>query len=182
MIQLHKDFLFVETPPGQIIPCAAELVAVELIGEAAGSIESELIRQAAAAVLHYFRTDLGRTSVTVAEFARALEQALQSLGVATKDLPDSKDISSFDLRQLASNADKEFELSFFPKLRAAVRDRANGTAKVLHFHGLRHCVKSLIGAKRWTPRCQNLNDQIVGYLRDCLILEAPTLSCDVVVR
>ena len=31
--------------------------------------------------------------------------------------------------------------------------------------GLRKAVRKLIGAKKWSPRCQKLNDQIVEYLR-----------------
>ena len=45
MIQLHRDYLLFETAQGQIIPCSAEFVAVELIGEAVGKLDPELVQQ-----------------------------------------------------------------------------------------------------------------------------------------
>src|SRR4051794_24010522 len=131
MIQLHRDYLLFETAEGQIIPCSAEFVAVELIGDAASSLDPELVQQAASAVLHYFKEDLGWTTVSVGEFSKALEQALQALGLRvhpeseceseTKSKAEAKGKStlrSYDLGQLASDG---VELAFFPRLREQVR-------------------------------------------------------------
>src|SRR5260370_1161997 len=105
MIQLHRDYLLFETSQGQIIPCSAEFVAVELIGEAVGSLDPELVQQAASAVLHYFKEDLGWTTVTVGEFSKALEQALQALGLQVhSESTDEEPPRSYDLRQLAAGA------------------------------------------------------------------------------
>jgi hypothetical protein len=182
MIQLHPDYLLFETPAGKIIPCSAELVAVELIGEASADLDPAIVQQAAAAVLHYFRQDLGWSTVTVGEFSRALEQALQALGVKASGPAEERQIRNFDLRQLADGSERGFELSFFPKLREALRTRLESSPKVLRFYGLRGCVKQLVGAKRWSHRCQDLNDQIVEYLRACLVTESPMNSCDLVIR
>jgi hypothetical protein len=181
MIQLHQDYLFVETAPGQIIPCSAELVAVELIGESAGTIDPQVVQEAAAAVLHYFRHDLGWKTVSVGEFSRALEQALQSLGVRLEDSTAKPQVQTIDLRQIASSAERGFELSFFPKLRTLLKSTLVESPQVLRFHGLRGCVKKLVGAKRWSQRCQTVNDQIVNYLRACLASEAQRQSCDLVI-
>lgn len=181
MIQLHRDYLLVETSPGQIIPCSAELVAVELVGEAAGGIDPLVVQEAAAAVLHYFRQDLGWTTVSVGDFSRALEQALQALGIRLEDAADSPKVRTIDLRQVASSAERGFELSFFPKLRNLFQTTLGESPSVLRFHGLRGCVKHLVGAKRWSRQCQSLNDQIVGYLRACLETESAAKSCDLVI-
>src|SRR5215471_16741966 len=100
MIQLHPDYLFFETSSGEIIPCAVDTVAVELIGDAAGALDPEVVQQAAAAVLHYFRQDLGWTTVSVGEFSNALEQALDALGVRSSLADDTAQVRTFDLRQL----------------------------------------------------------------------------------
>jgi hypothetical protein len=55
------------------------------------------------------------------------------------------------------------------------------TPEVLRFRGLRICVKQLIGAKRWSRRCQRLNDQIVDYLRTCLSAEKGGQACALIV-
>src|SRR5260221_4957175 len=81
MILLRPDCLVFETPTGESIPCSAADVTVELLGETVDSRDRELIQDAAAAVLHYFRQVLGRTSVSLAEFSPALEQALANLGI-----------------------------------------------------------------------------------------------------
>ena len=43
---------------------------------------------------------------------------------------------------------------------------------MLRFSGLRGAVKQLVGARRWGARCQDLKEQIVGYLRECSGAEA----------
>ena len=180
MIQLHRDYMLVETPQGEIIPCSAELVAVELIGGALDKLDAELVQEAASAVLHYFKEDLGCTTISVGEFSRALEQALDALGLRIDSPPDSEPKPrSFDLGKLASGT---VELGFFPKLRQEVRTKMERAPQELHFHNLRGCVKQLVGAKRWNGRCQDLNDQIVEYLRACVLTESPGRSCGLIVR
>jgi hypothetical protein len=183
MIQLHRDYLLIETSQGQIIPCSAELVAVELIGDAIGSIDPELVQEAATAVLHYFKQDLGWTTVSVGEFSRALAEALQTLGLRIEaDASDETgSVCSYDLRRLAPGSGAGFELSFFPTVREEMRTRLERSPKVLRFHGLRDCVKQLLGAKRWTSRCQALNDQIVEYLRACFASQSSQTACGLVI-
>src|ERR1041384_2484 len=58
MIQLKADCLIFKTAGGENAPCPAEMVTVELMGEAAGLLDPELIRHASPAVLHYFKHEL----------------------------------------------------------------------------------------------------------------------------
>jgi hypothetical protein len=183
MIQLHPDYLLFETAQGQIIPCSAELIAVELVGDALAHLDLALVREAAAAVLHYFRQDLGWTTVSVGEFSRALADALKALGIrASVPEPERAPGASCDLRRLVSGADHSLELGFFPTLRHTLRSQMGQSPGVLRFHGLRGCVKELTGAKRWSHRCQALHDQIVDYLRACLATEFAQASCGLIVR
>lgn len=184
MIQLHQDCLLFKTDNGGSIPCSVEVLAIELVGESAAHLDPELVRQAASAVLHYFKHDLGRTTVSVADFSMMLERVLASLGVNIKSasVQDPTAVDAFDLRKLAFDSGKAFELAFFPQLREALRRRLADSPRVLRFRGLRGCVKQILGAKRWSSRCQALNDQIVDYMRQCLSTAAPDLSCGLVVR
>src|ERR1700678_1629729 len=54
MIQLKNDCLILQTESGQQIPCSAESVTFELMGEGAQLVDPEVVRHASAAVLHYF--------------------------------------------------------------------------------------------------------------------------------
>ena len=199
MIKLHSDCLVFETPGGDSIPCSAEAVSVELLGDSAAVIDPEIVRNAAAAVLHYFRVEQGRETVTVGEFMVALTTALRGLGlnlsaagepVATTTVieateavavPVAARVTEMDLRTLASESGTTFELSFFPRLRAVMGEQLNHSPNVLRFTGLRPCVKQLTGARRWTHRCEALSDQIVLYLRECLSSRPPGRGCALVV-
>lgn len=185
MIQLRSDCLVFQTSAGQTIPCSVESLTVECIGEAADWLDPEIIRHAAAAVLHYFKHELGRTSVSVGEFSLALEGILNSFGLQIRSAAVTQTgprVAESDLRKLAFESGKGFELVFFPRLRDELRLRLSESPRVLRFKGLRSCVKQLIGAQRWSARCQKLNDQIVDYLRGCLQTEDRVPGCSLIVR
>lgn len=183
MIQLKADCLIFQTAGGEQIPCSAELVAIELIGEAAKSLDPELVRNASAAVLHYFKNELGRNFVSVGEFSQALERVLRGFGlqVVSQESKSQVRIVESDLRELACVSGKGFELFFFQHLREEIRGRLDQSPHLIRFLGLRGCVKQIVGARRWSRRCQLLNDQIVDYLRACLTLEPRKQDCALVV-
>jgi|SRR5947209_393067 len=184
MILLRPDCLVFETSTGESIPCGVEEVSIELMGETASSLDKEVIQNAATGVLHYFKTELGRTSVTLAEFSMALEQALANLGLKAKlTVPSSGSprVAEADLRRLAFQSGKGCELFFFLSLREELRRTLGRAPQVVCFRGLRVCVKQLTGARRWSRRCQSLNDQIVDYLRTCLSAEKGATACALVV-
>lgn len=184
MIQLHQDYLFFETSSGETIPCSAELVAIELVGGNETSLDPELVRQAALAVLHYFRNDLGRTCVSIADFSLALERVLMAFGLKVSSGESAKAVEAdvCDLRQIAVESGEGYELAFFPKVRQRLRSRMEGSPELLRFRGLRGCVKQILRAKRWSHRCQVLSDQIVEYLRECLSNDGASSRCGLVVR
>ncbi len=185
MILLRPDCLVFETPTGESIPCSATDVTVELMGEAVDSRDRELIQEAAAAVLHYFRQVLGRTSVSLAEFSQALDQALANLGIKAKlalSGPVVVGVAETDLLGLGFQSGKGCELFFFRSLREEVHRKLELRPQMVVFRGLRVCVMQLTGCKRWGRRCQRLSDQIVEYLRTCLSAEKAGGSCVLVVK
>jgi hypothetical protein len=189
MILLRPDCLVFKTTDGEQVPCSAHEVTVELMGDSLEWLDADTVEHAAGAVLHYFKSEKGQDTVSVAEFSNALEQVLRSLGLdvkASDGLPVASSTASAppprvveaDLRELASESDQGVcELVFFPRLRETLRRELDGTPLLLRFRGLRECVKQLAGARRWTSRCQSLNDQIVDYLRHCLGAEKPGVNC-----
>lgn len=182
MIQLRPDCLIFQTGDGEQIPCSAEAVTLELIGDAAQRIDPEVIRNAAAAVLHYFKHELQRDFVSVSEFVVALDKALRGIGLTIfADQPPEARVAESDLRVLAANAGKGCELFFFPHLREEVKARLGEGPQILRFNGLRGCVKQLTGARRWCNRCEKLSDQIVEFLRGCWQSESASQSCALLV-
>jgi len=184
MIQLHPDCLLIEMPGGEAIPCAAELVTVNLLGAAADSIDHDLVQNAASAVLHYFKVEHGKSFVSMREFSQALATVLRGFGLSV-NLADSAQpprLSEANLRVLACESGHAFELAFFPRLRDELRLQLDQSPHLIRFNGLRGCVKQLAGARRWTRRCQSLSDQIVDYLRHCLSNDSSAKRCSLMVK
>lgn len=185
MIQLRSDCLMFKLPGGESVPCSAEQVTVELIGEAADALDPEVVRNAARAVLHYFRVELGRTSISVGEFSEALAGVLRDFGLPICEPVESRPARrriGYDLRRLACECGKGFELAFFPRLRDELHQQLRHSPQIIRFRGLRGCVKQLAGARRWSIRCQRLSDQIVDFLRQCLTTESGVQPCALVVQ
>ena len=185
MIRLHSDALLFEMPDGESIPCSAESVTIQLIGDASNLLDPELVRNAARAVLHYFKVEQGRSFVSVGEFSEALASVLRGFGLDVKEAgaPETpRRVIESDLRRLACESGKGFELAFFPLLREELRVQLDQCPHLVRFKGLHSCVKQLVGARRWTDRCQRLNDQIVEYLRHSLSTEKRAKDCALMVH
>ena len=195
MIQLHNDCLLFQLEDGQMIPCSVERFTFELVGDALGDVDADVIRNAASAVVHYFKAELNRTTITVGEFTQALEQVLKAFGLSVSATPLTPgatpptppkvmpiEEAPSDLAQIACESGKGFELAFFNRLRAEMRRQMSQAPHVVRFNGLRRCAKQLVGARRWNIRCERMSDQIVDYLRECLSHETPERVCGLVVR
>lgn len=182
MIWLAGDCLVFQLANGESVPFSPEMISVELMGETEGKFEPEVIRHAAAAVFHHFKNDLKRESVTIGEFTQALEQALRGLGLQILSTQEQPVVPRGDLARLARESGPGGELHFYPLLRAALRVQLGESARRVHFRGLRPCVKQLAGARRWSPRCDSLSEQIVTFLRQCLSVESARAECSLLVE
>jgi hypothetical protein len=178
MIALRTDCLLFQLQNGESVPCTPEMIFVEVVGEAQNLIDREMLRHAAASVFHYFKVELEREIVTIAEFSRALEKVLKLLGYTIQ----SGEPDSADLVQLLREAGDSRELLFFPRLRDELRGLLRQSPRVVRFRGLRGCVKQLAGARRWCHRCEELQDQIIAYLRECFSAEPEQNKCALVVE
>ena len=174
MITLASDCLLFEMATGETIPYSADMVSVELGGGTVERFDPEFVQHAANAVFHYFKHELGQQTVSLGEFAGALEKVLggfaatAQLSTETNSRPG---VLEFDLCRLADESGPGSELFFFPRLRAELQRHLRQAPRVLRFRGLRGCVKQLTGARRWSLRCQSLEGEVVAYLRQCLSAE-----------
>lgn len=176
MIQLHNHSLVFETADGDLIPCDAEEITIELIGDAVKTLDPNLVRQAATAVLHYFKQEIHQEIVTVNEFTFALQSVLRSLGLEIVDeesqpqtaSQQNRKILEADLGDLIEEDGSATELIFFKRLQREFGKLLNQSPRLVRLTGLRRAVKNLVGAQRWSKRCDATSDQIVCYLRDCM--------------
>lgn len=170
MIALASDCLLFQMSNGESHAFSAEMISVELMGDALDLFDTEFVRHASQAVFHYFKHDQGRQTVTVGEFATALEKVLRGFALTAKAAAQevgSPHLVEWDLSRLACESGKGCELFFFPRLKEELERQLRDHPRVLRFRGLRRCVKQLIGARRWTTRCEDLKEEILSYLRYC---------------
>lgn len=171
MIALHTDCLLFQLPNGESVPCSPGMIAVEIVGGGESPLEPELLQHAAASVFHYFKIELDRERVTVGEFSVALEKVLHHLGYIIHAGGPDAEVHDADLARLLREAGDGLELFFFPRLRDELRGQLRRSPRVVRFRGLRGCVKQMAGARRWSSRCEELQDQIVEFLRQCMTSE-----------
>lgn len=185
MISLASGCMLFKLPSGESIPFSAEMISIEVVGDGVSSLDPDVVQHAATSVFHYFKHDLARQTVSVGEFAEVLEKVLRGLGFQvdnSEPSPTAAQPGGADLRRLARESEDALELFFFPRLRDELRTQLRQSSQVVRFRGLRGCVKHLARARRWSPRCQNLHDQIVSYLRECFGAETRKDKCTLVVE
>jgi hypothetical protein len=175
MIALASNYLVFRLASGESLPLCAEGLAADLVEHNSRRLDPELVSQAASAVFYYFKHEMGLQTVTIGEFAQALEKALRIFKAQTPDSAEADTgsrIGESDLSRIAGDSADAGELFFFPRLRDELRSQIESSPRFLRFRGLRRCAKQLAGARRWSPRCQSVQDRIVDYLRGCLTVEA----------
>jgi hypothetical protein len=186
MIQLHSDYLVFEVSGGDKIPCSVEKLTIEVLADSLDQIDPDVIQHAAAAVLHYFRDDLGRVNVTIDEFTSALEHVLTGLGYrvegSSAPATTSTEVVEADLGAMAESLGDALELGFYPRLRKELRELLATTPRMIRFRGLRPCAKRLARVRRWCPRSVRVSDEIVGFLRACWGAERPRTECSLLVN
>lgn len=183
MIALRDDCILVEDVKGICLPCSVDQLTLEFVGNAADTLDPEVLKQAAAGVLHYFKHEQGRQFVTVGEFAAALAKVLDGFGINAKvtEVQDAR-IRTADLRSLAAGSGKLGELEFFAKLRTALKEQLAERPRRIEFRGLRGCVKQLTGRKHWCPECERLEHWILEVLRGWYQQEPDARGTALVVR
>lgn len=182
MIMLDEDVLFFQGAGGEGVPLRADMICIEVCEGAPA--DKELVRHAVTAVFHYFRHDLGRTWVTFGEFSVVLESVLKELGLNARIVCEEPagELAPVDLEEIARESNMS-ELVFFSKLRPVVRSAAarvvsrNGQMPVLRFTRLRQSVKTIFGTRRWTPKCQLFQEELLGFLRATLMAEVRGERC-----
>jgi hypothetical protein len=168
MIALATDYLVFQMATGESMPFSADAISDELMGEGDSTYDPEMVGHAANAVFHYFKHELGYQTVTLGEFAGALEKVLDGLKLGRGTVERAKLVRETDLSALARDCGVGGELVFFPRLRELLGLHLQGGCRVIRFGGLRSCVKQLSGARRWSVKCQMMQEQVVEYLRKCL--------------
>jgi hypothetical protein len=182
MIALAADCLLFRLENGESVPLCADMITLELRGNEEAEYDEEVLRQATGAVFYYFKHELNRQVVTLGEFAETLEKVIQGFDLGQRLKLEREGVVESDLGLLADECGMACELVFFPRLRDELRQHIKQRPQVLRFHGIRGCVKRLIGTRRWCARCEALRRHIIDFLRGCLNAEPANQTLRLVVE
>lgn len=181
MIQLRTDCLVFETANGETIPCSTRSMNVEVLGNASVQLDSETVRQAALATLHYFRNERRRTAVTLTEFTAAIELVLHKFGLPMATYSNDGVTMTATPSHKHGGKQKQFEMMFFCVLRDHIHARLRGSERVIHLKGLRDSIQGMFGAGRRNPVQSALGDHVVDFLRDLVAHHTPEARLTLVI-
>src|SRR5262245_37082986 len=120
MIALASDYLLFKLANGESLPFSADMVSAEMLDGSATRFDPEFLKHAAHAVFHFFKHEMGRQTVTIGEFAGAMEKVLRGFALAAQDSAgkqtDTEIAAESDLARLAVESGGGCELFFFPRL------------------------------------------------------------------
>ena len=151
MIRLRQDCLVFKNTDGSGVPASAHEFAVEIIGEAVGLLDEEVVKNAAHAVLHYFKEELHRTERDNRRvYGRIGRDAAQArlqyrLRAAKKEGAANHYFQSPGHR---GSDRSRLRAAVFSRLRDRVRSGLGKSPVMLRFRGLRDCVKHLARARK----------------------------------
>lgn len=184
MTPQHSGYLVFRSDSDHV-SCEAGEVLIDLVAEGDLAITSELLQNAAAAVLHYFLVEKGLKTVPLNQFADAMILVLRGFGFGVcreGDTPDKMRVTEANLELMVQDCGGALELAFFPRLRQELSEHLRTAPQMIRFTGLRPCVMQLAGSRRWGRRCQALSDRIVDYVRDCLGRAPEAAGCALVIK
>jgi hypothetical protein len=158
----------------QLIPSCLVLSSLDGIGEPFSIEEAiashkpelnrdpELVSDLAAVLGYYFLEEKKKPLVPLEDFRAALDAMCRCLKVSS--VP-RKNYYSTDLLHLAEQSKPGFEIGFFHLLHEEVERHQKSSLSHIIFGRLREAVMAITGSRKWTCRCEALQDQIIAYIR-----------------
>ncbi|HEY5752254.1 MAG TPA: hypothetical protein VIT21_03830 [Chthoniobacterales bacterium] len=185
MIGFVDNLPLVEFPAGRVFAFRGAWLRENLLRAAAdaGYADWWLADHVTKSITEYLESQFAGPVVTVARLADAVRHVLMAIGWAdvARHFQASRPAGEISLLQIAQECGG-YELAFFERLRAAILSDIRDGAAVLSLVDIVPAVKLMTGAKVFTRFCAGLRDEIVGFSRHCICLNAGEKRMDVVIR
>jgi hypothetical protein len=150
--------------------------SLEKAARAAGYAQWWPADDVARSVTLFLKSQRSGKPFSLGSFTSMVRRALQEIGygeVAPFFLQDGLDLS-FSLLEVAETSGTGFEMGFFHGcLEACKKMLSTGVAARLALEDLEPAVKHVLGNANWTPRCQDVADELVTFLRHHVPQHAP---------
>lgn len=118
-------------------------------------------------VAHHLSTHFHGNAIAVHRLTQLLGDVLQAIGYG--EIAPFLDLGMpgerLDLMDLVKEAGEGYELAFFQRLSDRLRTLIGAGATDVDLVGLAPCVKKLRARKSWSRRCEDLQEEIVSFVR-----------------
>jgi hypothetical protein len=94
MVKIEKDHMVFVNEQDPKVPPNFNLLAIELVGD---GVDTDIVCNAASALVFYYQEELGRSHVSIKEFGRALTKTLGKLGYGVRIKDEFIDSDWFSL-------------------------------------------------------------------------------------
>jgi hypothetical protein len=126
---------------------------------------------------------LDANAITVPQLAKVIGDLLQVTGYAEVALFFDPGLpgEQLNLAELAREAGSGYELAFFNRLRDRLQSLIGAGTTEVDLVGLSSCVKQLRARKSWNSGCNDLQEEIVSFVRT-QTLAAPAAKREICVQ
>lgn len=167
MIALPSSLPLIKISPDNLAACDADWLRRNLREAAARTEVPEWFADdVVSGVITFLRNHYEGSTITVDSLYERIRETLENLGL--KDLAEELTPAAPPMRicltDLARKAGDGYELAFFQLLEQRFLSATSNGVEHVYFYDLRKCVQHLTSVRKWTRRCENLQNEITGFL------------------
>lgn len=167
MIALPSSLPLIKISPDNLVACDAEWLRSN-VREAASRAEVPewFADDVVTGVITFLRNHYEGTTITIDSLYDRIRDTLGNLGLddLAEELTPAVPPLRISLSDLAIKAGDGYELAFFQLLEQRFASATRNGVEHVYFYGLRNCVQNLTSLKRWSRRCENLQNEITRFL------------------
>lgn len=137
-------------------------------------IDPWFTEEIARGMILYLKRRYPGTAIDISELFDKIDRTLRAVGFehVAGHVEPSAPPANVSLNRLAQNAGDGYELVFFQLLREQLTSLQGRGANRLHCSELRDAVVSLCKAKRWSPKCERLQQEILDFVANEMALRS----------
>jgi len=167
MIALPSSLPLIKISPDNLAACDAEWLRRNLRDAATrAEVPEWFADDVVSGVITFLRNHYEGTTISIESLYDRIRCTLENLGLddLAEELTPVAPPLRISLMDLAKKAGDGYELAFFQLLEQRFASATNNGVENVYFYGLRNCVQRLTSLRRWTRRCESLQDEITHFL------------------
>lgn len=167
MIALPSSLPLIKIGQDNLVACDAEWLRNNVRDAATrAEVPEWFADDVVSGVITFLRNHYEGTTITIDSLYDRIRDTLKCLGLddLAGQLTPAAPPLRISLPDLARIAGDGYELAFFQLLEQRFASATSNGVDSVYFYGLRNCVQSLTSLKRWSRRCEALQNEITRFL------------------